>query len=79
MSRKIFISNIDSPLGYHIAQQFRQDHLSTTPDNCLVGTGSLPLQHPWIHASIDVPSYPFSSSNILSWPAGLPSTATSSF
>ena len=54
MKGNIYISHLDTPLGYHIAQYFRKDHLELHPSTRIVGTGKIPTHLPWIHAAIDV-------------------------
>ena len=71
MTRRIYVSNIDTPLGFHIAEFFREDHLSVQPTTLIVGTASTPIQHQWIHASINVMSFRVSSKITLNWLAEL--------
>ena len=52
--KNIYLSNLDTPLGYHIAQFFRKDHLQVEPSLRIIGTTSSPLEYPWIHATVDV-------------------------
>lgn len=54
MKRNLYVSNLDSPLSYHIAQFFREDHQEVDPSIRIVGSSSEPIKQPWIHASINV-------------------------
>jgi hypothetical protein len=46
MNKKIYISDIDTPLGYHLVEFFRDDHLDLENYALIVGTA---LGHPQIH------------------------------
>lgn len=67
MQRKLYISNLDSPLGYHIAQFFREDHLQVNSSLRIVGSSAYPDPINGVHTQIDVLLQPLSSPNTLSW------------
>ncbi len=52
--KSIYISNLDSALGYHIAQYYRDDHLELNPQTRIVGTAAHKRQLNGVHALIDV-------------------------
>lgn len=79
MKRNIYISNLDSPLSYHISQYFREDHLEVEPNLRIVGSSSKSHKLPWIHATINVSFFKISSNNTHNSPAELLLIAMSSF
>ena len=63
MQRKLYISNLDSPLGYHIAQYFREDNLEVNPSLKIIGSSCSPEALRGVHTKIDVLSARLSSAN----------------
>lgn len=50
----MYVSNLDTPLGYHIAQFFREDHLTVNPSIQIVGSSTSPLLITGVASQIDV-------------------------
>ena len=54
MKRNVYISNIDSPLGYHLAQFYRDDHLQFHPHTRIIGSASQLTHLNGVYAVINV-------------------------
>lgn len=52
---KVYISNLDTPLGCHLVDLIRTDHLDPSNPTIIVGSASGPTPH--THHIIDVPTY----------------------
>jgi len=65
MSKKIYISDIDSPLGYHLLQNFRDDHLDLHRSTLIVGTAKKGQHLNGVYQTIEVTYKQFSSQNNL--------------
>jgi len=54
MFEKVFITNLQTSLGYHLTQHFRNDHIDVEKHTLIIGTSSTDIQYKGVHASIDV-------------------------
>ena len=53
MQTKYFISHLDTPLGYHLVEHFRTDHLDIDNHSIIVGTANDQV-HASVHQTINV-------------------------
>jgi hypothetical protein len=54
MAKKVFISELDSPLGRHLVEFFRDDHLDLNNFTLIVGTASKGANMNGVYQTIDV-------------------------
>lgn len=53
MQNKYFISHLDTPLGHHLSELFRTDHLDTKNHSIIIGTAQSEV-HPSTYKTFDV-------------------------
>lgn len=51
---KVYISDLDTPLGYHLVDLLRTDHIDPTNPTLIVGSSSSTQTLPSVHQAINV-------------------------
>jgi hypothetical protein len=65
---RVYLSDVHSPMGYHLVDLFRTDHIDPHSPTVIIGSSSMPPSGPISH-TINVYFVLFSSDSIRSYAA----------